>query len=176
MAQLLQIAHMGNSILRAPTVKVEEPLTQESLELGENMVATIKEVGGMGLSAPQVYKNLRLIVLHTRPNSRYPYAPQMDPIIMFNPEITWHSKDTSKDWEGCLSIPGIRVYIARYDKLYVAYRGVDGKKHEEQYEGFTARVIQHEMDHLEKTLIIDRVESTYEIFTEREYSKILAGD
>jgi peptide deformylase len=97
----------------------------------------------------------------------------MTPTVMINPEIVWASNETDKGWEGCLSIPGLRGLVSRYRRIGVRYLTRTGEPREEEYEGFIARVFQHEFDHVSGMLFIDRVESTLELMSEKEYFRSL---
>ena len=93
---------------------------------------------------------------------------------MINPEMTWASSDKEKDWEGCLTVPGIRGLVSRHRTIRVRYRARDGALIEKEYEGFLARIFQHEVDHLEGLVFLDRMESTKDLVAENEWQKIIA--
>ena len=92
---------------------------------------------------------------------------------MINPVIISHSETMEKDWEGCLSLPGIRALVPRYSTLHVSYTTRDGETLSKHFEGFLARVFQHEFDHLDGIVFIDRVESTQDVVMEREYQRMM---
>ena len=92
---------------------------------------------------------------------------------MINPEIIRVSDEMEKGWEGCLSIPGLRGLVPRHKRIAVRYQTRSGEVREEEYEDFLARVFQHEFDHVQGTVFIDRVESTRELVTEKEYLRSL---
>jgi peptide deformylase len=92
---------------------------------------------------------------------------------MINPELLWVSDEKEKGWEGCLSIPGLRGPVPRHTRIGVRYLTRAGEQREEEYTGFLARVFQHEFDHVQGMLFIDRVESTRELMTEKEYLRSL---
>jgi len=97
----------------------------------------------------------------------------MEPIAVIDPEIIWHSEAMEKDWEGCLSLPGVRALIPRYTGIEVTYTNREGEQVEARYEGFIARLFQHEYDHLNGKVFIDRVESTQDIVMEKEFQRII---
>ena len=99
----------------------------------------------------------------------------MEPTAFINPEITWRSQATEKDWEGCLSLPGIRALVPRHKQIKVRFTSHSGRDIETAYDGFIARVFQHEYDHLEGVVFIDRVETTEDIIMEKEWQRIIAG-
>lgn len=170
---LRQIAQLGHPILREPARKIADPRIPDIQALIADMLVTVADANGVGIAAPQVYESLSLFIVASRPNSRYPHAPMMEPTAMINPEILWVSDVTEKDWEGCLSIPGLRGLVPRYTRLGVRYLDRNGELREEEYADFTARVFQHEFDHLQGVLFIDRIESTQDLFSEKEYMRRL---
>jgi peptide deformylase len=99
----------------------------------------------------------------------------MEPTAMVNPEITWRSTETDKDWEGCLTVPGIRGLVPRHRRIEVRYLNRDNRKVEAVFEGFIARVFLHEVDHLDGKVFIDRVEDPAELMMEREWQRMIAG-
>ncbi|MCG7584833.1 peptide deformylase, partial [Photobacterium sp. OFAV2-7] len=103
----------------------------------------------------------------------YPNAPQMEPTLMLNPELIWSSKETEKDWEGCLSIPGMRAKVSRHKKIEVRYTTIDGHEVKSHLEGFIARIFQHELDHLNGIVFLDRAEK-HDYATEAEFMKIIS--
>lgn len=174
MARLLQIAHLGHPVLRDVARAVEVPLDQAELELVEDMFATLAHAHGVGLAAPQVYQSRRICVVHPHPSVRYPNAPEVEPLVLINPEISWRAKELEKEWEGCLSIPGIRALVPRPRAITLSYTSPNGERIQGYAcEGFLARVIQHEVDHLDGIVIFDRVESPGEIICETEYNRML---
>ena len=174
MAHILQIAHLGQPVLREKAAPVGEAAAVELGALIEDMLVTLEDANGVGLAAPQVYESKCLFALAPRPSARHSFAPLFVPLVAINPEITWFSDDTDKDWEGCLSIPGIRGLVPRARRIRIRYTTVDGALAEEEMSDFAARVFQHEIDHLEGSVFLDRVETTREIVTEKEYQRIIS--
>ncbi|THF69059.1 MAG: peptide deformylase, partial [Methylophaga nitratireducenticrescens] len=107
-------------------------------------------------------------------NERYPYAPDMPATCVINPEIVWHSETMEKDWEGCLSVPGLRALVPRYQQIEVRYSLRDGTQIQVKYDDFMARLFQHELDHLDGKVFVDRVESTMDMMTESSWRSMLA--
>ncbi|XGW00560.1 MAG: peptide deformylase [Leptolyngbya sp. BL-A-14] len=175
MPELLEVIELGNPVLRQKAQLVHDVQSERIQRLVENLIVTVKEANGVGIAAPQVAQSDRLFIVASRPNLRYPNAPMMEPTAMINPSILAHSDETVKGWEGCLSIPGIRGNVPRYQAIEVAYTGRDGKQHKQELTDFVARIFQHELDHLDGIVFIDRVESTQDIITEREYQRIVTG-
>lgn len=175
MSILRQIAQLGQPVLRQETVPVADPGDPVIQALIDDMLATMTEANGVGIAAPQVYEPLRLFIVASHPNVRYPHAPQMEPLAMLNPEILWKSDETEKGWEGCLSVPGIRGPVPRSVSIGVSYLTRSGERREEELSGLIARVFQHEYDHISGLVFLDRVESTRELVSEREYLRIVSS-
>lgn len=173
MSKLLEIKELGNAVIRNNSDLVKNIDSVEIQELIDNMTATVQEANGVGLAAPQIGKNLRIFIIDSRPNERYPNAPKFGPLAMINPKIISKSGIREKEWEGCLSIPGIRGYVARYSSVEVEYYTRDGKHHREKLEGFPAKVFQHELDHLDGIVFLDRLCSMNDVVTEKEFAKMM---
>ena len=169
MAIIRQIAQLGQPVLREVARQVAHPKDSAVQALIDDMLATVADANGVGIAAPQVFESLSLFIVASRPTARYPGAPEMEPLAMINPEIFWASEEKEKGWEGCLSIPGIRGVVPRHRRIGVRYLTRTGELREEEYADFLARVFQHEFDHVQGMLFIDRVESTLELMTEKEY-------
>ncbi len=170
---LLQIAHLGNPIVSKKAKEVNNPHDKEIQQLINDMVATCQDADSVGIAAPQVYKQFRLFIVASHPNSRYPHAPRMKPLPIINPEILSTSTKKVKDWEGCLSIPGIRGLVPRYSSIVVEYTSKNGKKVKRTLKDFVARIFQHEYDHLEGKVFLERVENAKEFISEKEYQKMI---
>jgi peptide deformylase len=173
MSRLLEVAQLGQPILRQKAKVVRHIVDEKVQELIADMTATVFAVNGVGISAPQVYQPLRIFIMASHPNPRYPSAPEMTPTAMINPKIVSHSKTTEKDWEGCLSVPGIRALVPRWKKVRVTYYTKDGKKVVTTYTSFLAKIFQHELDHLNGIIFLDRIETSKDICTEKEYQKMI---
>ncbi|MTI64332.1 peptide deformylase [Methylophaga sp.] len=168
------IHQLGHPLLRQsaePVADVNDPAFQAQLD---QLLSFVIDKGGMGIAAPQVGISRRFFILSSHANARYPYAPDVPPFVVINPEILAHADSVTKDWEGCLSLPGIRGLVPRYDWIDVRYLTRDGETVEIRYEGFLARVFQHELDHTEGRVFIDRVESTLELMMEQEWQTRVA--
>ncbi len=174
MPRLMQIAQLGHPVLRQKAAAVEE-IDDSIQQLIDDLFATSNEANGAGIAAPQIYRSLRVFILSIRPSPRYPNAPDMEPTAVINPEILWASEEKEKDWEGCLSIPGIRGKVPRPQEIKVRFMTRDGKVTERPFSGFAARVFLHENDHLEGMTWLDHVEDNRDIVTEKEYLKLIAN-
>ncbi|PHX53276.1 peptide deformylase [Tychonema bourrellyi FEM_GT703] len=173
MSEILQISQLGNPVLRRRSQIVENILDDRLQQLIDNLIYTVQQANGVGIAAPQVAMGDRIFIVASRPNLRYPQAPHMEPTAMINPRIIASSTETVKDWEGCLSIPGIRGLVPRSRSIEIEYTSRDGQLHRQEFTDFVARIFQHEHDHLDGIVFLDRVESTQELMTEDEYCKTL---
>ncbi|MBD1866030.1 peptide deformylase [Cyanobacteria bacterium FACHB-471] len=174
MAELLQISQLGNPVLRQTAEPITEIQTQPVQSLIDDLLATLRHSNGVGIAAPQVGVSQRLLIVASRPNPRYPHAPEMEPTPMINPRLVSHSDEVVKDWEGCLSIPGIRGLVPRYQAITIEYCDRHGDLQHQELTDFVARIFQHEFDHLEGYVFLDRLESTRDIITDQEYLKLIA--
>jgi len=166
------IAQLGAKVLRQQAQMVSDVDSPETRQLIADMQATLATTAGVGLAAPQIGVSKRVIIVASRPTARYPKAPQMDATIMINPGFKALSDIKIKDWEGCLSIPGIRALVPRFQEIMIHYIDQQGNAVESRLEGFVARVFQHEFDHLEGKVYLDSIEDTRDIVAESEYFKI----
>ncbi len=172
MANISEIAQLGAKVLRLQAQVVTDMQSAEIQQIIETMQDTLATTQGVGIAAPQISISKRIIIIASRPTPRYPSAPLMEPTVMINPAFQTLSDTREKDWEGCLSIPGIRALVPRYKEILINYTNQQGDLVEARLEGFVARVFQHEFDHLEGKVYLDRVEDNRDIFAESEYFKI----
>jgi len=166
-----ELIELGHPHLRRQAESVSEILTAKTQHLLDELLQFVLAKNGAGIAAPQVDINQRLFIMCSRPNLRYPDAPEMEPTFVINPEIIWRSDVIEKAWEGCLSLPGIRGLVPRHQTIKVQYTSRSNEHIEVEYTGFIARVFQHELDHLNGIVYMDRVESTHEIMMEKEWLK-----
>jgi len=174
MAKFLQIAQLGNPILRKNSNFVSDMSKTEISSLIDDMIATMLDLNGVGIAAPQVYESQRIFIISSKPSTKNPDSPLVDPTAIINPEIFYFSDDIEKDWEGCLSIPGIRGLVPRHKSIKVRYSLINGVTVEKNYDNFIARVFQHEFDHLNGIVYLDKLDSTKDIVTEKEYLKLIS--
>ena len=171
MAEILEIIQLGDPLLRAKAEAVENIQDWRIQKLIDDLITTVKQANGVGIAAPQVAASDRLFIIASRPNPRYPNAPEMEPTPMINPKILAKSTETIDGWEGCLSIPGIRGLVPRSQAIEVEYTDRNGKLQKQELTDFVARIFQHEYDHLDGIVFLDRLKSTGDIVTEHEYQK-----
>lgn len=153
----LTIALLGEDILRQQARPVQLPDPQVA-RLAQGMRQLMDDQGGVGIAAPQVHRSLALMIIASRPNARYPDAPQMAPVVMANPSIEAQATERETGWEGCLSVPGIRGQVSRPLWVEVSFDDLSGQRHHTRLEGFVARIFCHEFDHLCGLTFLDRVE------------------
>jgi len=145
----IPIAHLPAQILRKPTKDIVFPLSKDMKRLIKDMLATVKKADGIGLAAPQVSKDLNFAIIYLEEMGVPPFA-------IFNPKITKASKEQIEIEEGCLSMPGLFGMVSRPKKITIEFQDFEGAKHVITDDGWLARVIQHEVDHLNNVLIIDK--------------------
>src|SRR5262249_1181235 len=150
----------GHPVLRAPARELtrQEVLSPDLQRLMDDMVGTMRDADGLGLAAPQVYEGVRLLVTEVR-SSRPddPEEPAMPLMVLANPTIVKASKQMADGWEGCLSIPDIRGMVPRHQAITVDALDRQARPVMVDLKGFFARVIQHEIDHLDGVLFLDRM-------------------
>jgi peptide deformylase len=173
---ILKIAHMGHPVLRQVARKVDpsdikSPAFQK---LVDDMIETMREYDGIGLAAPQVHEGVRLAIIGIEEGNGDDRSIRVLPVV--NPEITPVGRTTAEDWEGCLSLPKLRGRVNRPDRIQVKALDRRGNKIEFDLEGYPARVAQHEIDHLDGVLFIDRMKSFETLSFLDEYSKYWTED
>ncbi|WP_374089095.1 peptide deformylase [Methylomicrobium lacus] len=171
MNEIVEIAQLGAAVLRQNAEPVGDVNGADTRALIAAMKTTLAGTQGVGLAAPQIGVSRRLVIVASRPTPRYPNAPLMQPTVMINPSFQPLSDAKEKGWEGCLSIPGIRALVPRYTDIRIDYTDEQGAWVERVLHDFIARVFQHEVDHLDGLVFLDRVESNRDIFSESEYLK-----
>lgn len=164
----LTILQLGDLRLRQvaqPVATIDDRLQT----LIDNLIWTAEKTNGVGIAAPQVGESLKLFIVASRPNERYPDAPLMKPTAMINPRIVAHSDTCLVGWEGCLSVPDQRGQVPRYSEVEVEYCDRAGTLRKQVLTGFVARIFQHEHDHLEGTVFVDHVADPNHLISEVEY-------
>jgi peptide deformylase len=159
---VLKVAHLGHPILR----QVAEPVSPEAIQAPEiqrlidDMFETMDDHDGVGLAASQVHVSRRIVVYGVRENPRYPEAAPIPLTVLVNPRITPLGPEQEEGWEGCLSVPDLRGMVPRFQRVQVDASGRDGRPLRYVVDGFHARVVQHECDHLDGKVYLDRMRST----------------
>lgn len=165
------VVKLGNSQLSTASLPVTDFHDPKLITLIEDMKDTMKEKGGVGIAAPQIGVNLRIVIFGFEKNERYPDELPVLFTILINPVIEILSDEIIDGWEGCLSVPGLRGLVPRYQKI--KYTGVDlnQKPIERVAENFHARIIQHECDHLDGILFPRRIKDMRYFGFEDEINK-----
>ena len=143
-----ELLKMGDPRLLRVAPPVEAFGTPELHALVADMIETMHAANGAGLAAPQIGVDLQLVVFGFERSERYPEAPPVPMTVLCNPVITPLSDETVDGWEGCLSVPGLRGVVPRFARIRYAGLDPDGRPIEREADGFHARVVQHECDHL----------------------------
>ena len=173
MPRILQFALLGQPVLREVAKLVTDIKDNHFQELIDDIIATLAYDGGVGIAAPQVHESSRMFVMTTFPVPFYPVTPTMEPTPIINPKIISHSDETISYWESCKSIPEIRGKVQRHKTIEVDYRNCSGEKEARKFSDFASIIFQHEFDHLNGIVYLDRVEDAKNIITEKEYQRIL---
>jgi peptide deformylase len=153
---ILKVARLGHPVLRrpAPPLEVSDLKSAAIQQLIDDMIETMKEYQGIGLAAPQVHESVRLFVAGAMDaEAGFPLT------VLANPEISIVGPDEVEDWEGCLSIPDVRGKVPRARQIHVRALDRHGRQFELKAANYTARVIQHETDHLDGVLFLDRMKT-----------------
>jgi peptide deformylase len=157
---VLPIVTVGDPVLRerAREVTRDELRSARVQQLIDDMIETMRGAAGAGLAANQVGELVRVAVIEVGAgNPRYPYKPPISLTVMVNPTLDWVGEETVEINEGCLSVPDLRGTVDRHLSVRVRYLDRDGHRHEEIRRGLTAGTFQHEVDHLDGVLFLDRV-------------------
>ena len=173
MPQLLKIARMGHPVLRrkANPIDPSELRSEEFQDFIDSMIATMHEYEGVGLAAPQVHVSKRVVVFHE--GAGLVDSEEQPITALVNPEIEPLGDDMAAMWEGCLSVPGLRGRVTRPAAIRVRALDRTGREVELELEDFDAVVTQHECDHLDGILYVDRLDSTAQLAFEKEFERFL---
>lgn len=151
------VLRMGDARLLEQSRPVQRFGTPELAALLADMHDTMAHLNGAGLAAPQIGVALRVVIFGVQSNPRYPHVEEVPDTVLINPVLQPETDELEEDWEGCLSVPGMRGWVPRWRHL--RYKGFDerGNSFERQVKGFHARVVQHEVDHLDGILYPMRI-------------------
>ena len=176
---LLQVAKLGNPILRQKAALVDlELLNSQDSKIQiliDDMIETMRKEDGVGLAAPQIFQSLRLVVIECSLNERYSEATNIPLTILINPLIKFYGEDTVLGWEGCLSLKDLRGLVPRASKIIVEYFDRKGEPVTVNAEGFLAVVLQHEIDHLDGKVFLDRMTDLSQLAYVEEFEKYIAN-
>ncbi|UCH74027.1 MAG: peptide deformylase [Rhodospirillales bacterium] len=156
---ILKIARMGHPVLRRKAEPVADPAAPQVHALIRNMIETMRDANGAGLAAPQVHVPLRVVVFHVPEEGAddKDNAAAQPLTVLINPELEPLTEETELGWEGCLSVPGLVGAVPRFTRIRYAGIAPDGSRIAREAEGFHARVVQHEFDHLDGILYPQRM-------------------
>jgi peptide deformylase len=174
-----KIASIGHPVLRrrAREVSLDELRDPATQRLIDDLIDTMRDAHGAGIAAPQVHESVRIAVAEVDRNPRYPYKPPIPLTVLVNPELEPVGAETVEINEGCLSVP-LRGDLRRHVEVRVRYTDRHGEAHEEVKRGLTAGTFQHEVDHLDGTLVVDRIDprtlSTWDQFDRHHRAPFVA--
>lgn len=170
---LLAIAQIGEPVLRQPTREVsrEELAGAPMQQFIDSLIATMHDANGAGLAANQVHHSLRICALEVKDNPRYPYKPNIPLTVLINPQLEPVSTDTFENFEGCLSVPNLRGVVTRHAEIRVRALDREGNEIDEVVRGITAGTYQHEVDHLDGKLFVDRVDDKSTLCTWKAFQR-----
>jgi peptide deformylase len=173
-----EILHVGNPVLR----EVSRPVTPAELgsqrvqTLIDDLIDTMRHANGAGIAAPQIGELFRIATIEVTHNPRYPYKPPIPLTVVVNPVVTMLDDELVEINEGCLSVPNLRGNVMRHVNIRVQYWDRDGDEHDEVKRGLTAGTFQHELDHLDGVLFLDRVHDSHSLTTWEQFERFHRDD
>jgi peptide deformylase len=174
-AQLLEVIRLGHPVLRS----IAEPVPEEWFSsgrlagLGRDLIRTMLEEDGVGLAAPQIAESLRLFAYWLPGHGE---TDEVEPTVVVNPELRIVDPELDEGWEGCLSIPGLRGLVPRHRRIKIKGRDIEGRGLSFTADGFHARVLQHEFDHLDGVVFLDRMRSASSLAYEEEWEQFVLAE
>jgi peptide deformylase len=168
-----KIATIGHPVLRqaAREITREELGEPETQRFIDDLVETMVDANGAGIAANQVYEPVRICTIWVKDNPRYPYKPNVPLTILVNPRIEHLTEETFDNYEGCLSVPNLRGEVKRVTHIRVRAWDRDGNAIDREVKGLTAGTFQHEVDHLDGKLFVDRVFDTKSLCTWEQFER-----
>ena len=173
-----EVLTVGHPVLRqrAREVTADELASPDVQALIDDLVDTMHAANGAGIAANQIGETLRIATIHVDHNPRYPYKPPIPLTVMVNPVIEPLDEDVEQINEGCLSVPNLRGEVPRHMNIRVRYLDREGAEHEDVRRGLTAGTFQHELDHLDGTLFLDRVGDPTTLSTWDQFQRFHRGE
>ena len=170
---LLKIAQIGHPVLRqrAREISREELSSPEMQQFIDDLVETMRDASGAGLAAIQVYNPIRIVAVEVKDNPRYPYKPNIPLTILVNPVLEPLGEERFENYEGCLSVPNLRGVVERWAEVRVTGSSRDGNVFDQVIRGLSAGTFQHECDHLDGTIFVDRVKDPRTLTTWAEFDR-----
>ena len=174
---ILKVSRLGHPVLRSPAQPVppEEIASPGIQRLIDDMIETMREYQGVGLAANQAHVSKQIAVIEVQRSPRYPEAPEVPLTVIINPVVTPIGESMAEDWEGCLSVPDLRGRVPRYSAVHLRAYDRAGHPFELTAEDFFARVIQHETDHLNGIVFLDRMENLSTLAHLAEWNRYWLG-
>jgi peptide deformylase len=174
---ILKVARLGHPVLREKSLPlpIDEIRSSEIQRLIDDMVETMREYNGAGLAAPQVHVLKQICVIEVQGNPRYPEAPAIPLTVLVNPVVTSLTEETEDGWEGCLSVPDMRGVVPRQTAVRLEAYDREGARVDVVAKEFFARVIQHETDHLQGKVYLDRMRDFSTLTHLAEWNKYWLG-
>ncbi len=170
---LLKIAQLGHPVLRqrAREITPEELASPATQQFIDDLVETMRDANGAGLAAIQVYNAVRIVAVEVNDNPRYPYKPNIPLTILVNPVLEPLGEEFFENYEGCLSVPNLRGVVERWAEVHVTGLNRDGTAFDRVIRGLSAGTFQHECDHLDGKLFVDRVKDPTTLTTWAEFDR-----
>ncbi len=170
---LLKIAQLGHPVLRqrAREITPEELASPATQQFIDDLVETMRDANGAGLAAIQVYNAVRIVAVEVNDNPRYPYKPNIPLTILVNPVLEPLGEERFENYEGCLSVPNLRGIVERWAEVHVTGLNRDGTPFDRVIRGLSAGTFQHECDHLDGKLFVDRVKDPTTLTTWAEFDR-----
>lgn len=170
---LLKIAQLGHPVLRqrAREITPEELASPEIQQFIDDLVETMRDASGAGLAAIQVHNPVRIVAVEVKDNPRYPYKPNIPLTILVNPVLEPLGEERFENYEGCLSVPNLRGIVERWAEVHVTGLNRDGTPFDRVIRGLSAGTFQHECDHLDGKLFVDRVKDPTTLTTWAEFDR-----
>jgi peptide deformylase len=186
MAEHIELAGSSNTETHVPKiVQVGDPLIRRAAQpvtafaaVSDDcklMIERLRQLQGAGLAANQIGIDKQILVVEVRKTELFPDRPESPLYVMLNASIIWHSQELIQDWEGCFSVPGLVGRVPRFSSIEVLYDTDGGERKQERFDGYVARVLQHEIDHLNGKLYLDRMLSMESLSTRQNYLRHVLG-
>jgi len=168
-----KIATIGHPVLRQRSREVtrEELASPDTQRFIDDLIETMRDASGAGLAAPQVYEPVRIVAVEVKKNARYPYKPDIPLTVLVNPVLEPLTEETFDNYEGCLSVPNLRGVVARFTEVRLTAWDRHGNPVDSVIKGLSASTFQHECDHLDGMIFVDRVKDTRTLSTWTDFER-----
>jgi peptide deformylase len=168
-----KIATIGHPVLRQRSREVtrEELASPDTQRFIDDLIETMRDASGAGLAAPQVYEPIRIVAVEVKKNARYPYKPDIPLTVLVNPVLEPLTEETFDNYEGCLSVPNLRGVVARFTQVRLTAWDRHGNPVNSVIKGLSAGTFQHECDHLDGMIFVDRVKDTRTLATWTDFER-----